>query len=631
MVLEKINNPNDIKNLSSDELTLLAQELRELIIKTVSRVGGHLGSNLGSIEFTLAIHRVFDSPHDPILWDTGHQSYAHKLITGRRDNFSTLRQAGGISGYPNRKESEHDWVENSHASTILSYAHGLANAFELKGETSRRIVSIIGDGALTGGMAYEALNNLGHSGKRVVIVLNDNGRSYAPTVSRLSQGLSKLRLNPSYLQARSTAQKALQEIPGGGALYPVLQALKAAFREVIEPQRFFETLGVRYTGPFDGHDIEALEQALSNAAKWEGPIVVHVLTQKGKGYAPAEEDLIQCLHDVKVNLNKDGSPNLVPPSTYTDAFTQAIIKAAEKDPDLVALTAAMPGPTGLLPFQSSYPERMFDVGIAEQHAVTAAAGMAMGGLHPVVAIYSTFFSRAFDQANLDVGLHNLPVVFALDRAGITGDDGPSHHGILDMALGLKIPGLTIFAPSSANEVTAMFNHSLTLKGPSLIRYPKGTAPQLDPKEVGSGLQARKLKTGSDVCILAIGKMVQVAKQAAKLLEEEKVSTSLWDVRVVQPPDPNMLKDASEHMLVVTIEDGIKTGGAGSFLVEQMAQLHEDRRNPPTLILGIPTTFIPTGKVDDILSKLGLDAQGVSSSIFKALHANSSSGFISPDL
>ena len=512
MILQSIETPSDIKDLGQEELVILAEEIRAFIIESVTTTGGHLGSNLGAVELTLALHRVFDSPRDVLLWDTGHQAYVHKLLTGRRFGFKSLKQAGGMSGYPNRAESEHDWIENSHASTSLSYAHGIAKAFELRGEADdRKVIAVVGDGALTGGMTYEALNNLGHSCCRVVIVLNDNGRSYAPTVSQLSQSLTSLRLNPTYTHTRERLRTRLRGLPGFGALaYTGVHSVASALREMVSPHTFFEALGVRYAGPIDGHDVDLMEQAFAHAAEWDGPIVVHVLTQKGRGYGPAEQDDIQRLHDVKAtkvitlantvgssagaavgsSAGADGGGVATPGSspdaevhqppgratTYTDAFSRALLKAAEDDARVVGLTAAMPGPTGLLPFQARFPTRFFDVGIAEQHEVTAAAGMAMAGIRPVVAVYSTFFSRAFDQANLDVGLHGSPVVFVLDRAGITGDDGPSHHGILDMALALSIPGMTVFAPSAAEEVAPMLRTALELPGPSTIRFPK-TAPR----------------------------------------------------------------------------------------------------------------------------------------------------------
>jgi 1-deoxy-D-xylulose-5-phosphate synthase len=634
-----------VRALDEDELSLLADELRAFIVETVTSTGGHLGSNLGVVELTLALHRVFDSPRDVILWDTGHQAYVHKLLTGRRYRFRDLRQAGGLSGYPNRAESEHDWVENSHASTALSYAHGLASALELRGEAAgrggdRRVVAVVGDGALTGGMAYEALNNLGHSGRRVMVVLNDNGRSYAPTVSHLSRSLTSLRLNPTYVQTRQRLRNILRELPGVGELaYTGAHGLALALRDMVAPHTFFEALGVRYAGPINGHDIAQMEQAFANAAEWDGPIVVHVLTQKGRGYAPAEEDEIQRLHDVKVlrppaletaprpleeaeegleagALAAVAPDPVIPATTYTDAFSQALVRLAARRDDVVALTAAMPGPTGLLTFQSRFPERFFDVGIAEQHELTAAAGMAMGGLRPVVAVYSTFFSRAFDQANLDVGLHGLPVVIVLDRAGITGDDGPSHHGVLDLAQTLSIPGMTVFAPSSAQEVGVMLETALELDGPSSIRFPKTPARQVLPGQVGRGLEARRLLDGDgSVCFLGVGKLVAACLEAADELADEGVSATVWDVRVVSPPDPAMITDALRHRLVVTAEDGIRIGGAGSFLGQaiESAGRRLGGPAPPVRILGTPRAYVSPGRPDDILAGLGLDGAGVAAS------------------
>src|SRR5487761_2750331 len=499
-LLAKVEQPSVLRELDEAQLIALAEEIRRFIVEAVTRTGGHLGSNLGVVELSIALHRVFDSPRDGLLFDTGHQAYVHKLLTGRMKQFSSLRKAGGLSGYPNRSESEHDWIENSHASTALSYAHGIAAAFRADGQDRyRRVVAVVGDGALTGGMAYEALNNLGNADSRVVIVLNDNGRSYAPTISKLSSSLTQLRLNPSYSAVRNKVGQIVSELPGVGQLAGTsFRNLTAALRELVEPHVFFEALGIRYTGPIDGHDIPALEQALRNAATWNGPIVLHVLTRKGMGYGPAEDDEVQRLHDLKApnpiaapGTSADrGALSTVerpPGSSYTEAFTEALLEVASADRRIVALTAAMPGPTGLLPFQARYPDRFLDVGIAEQHAMTSAAGMAMVGLRPVVAVYSTFFSRAFDQANLDVGLHGLPVVFVLDRAGITGDDGPSHHGVLELVLALTIPGMTVFAPSSAPEVELMLAEALTLEAPALIRYPKTPGPvALAPAGVGLG-------------------------------------------------------------------------------------------------------------------------------------------------
>ncbi len=621
MLLESINSPADLRRLEPALLAPLAEEIREFIVQAVSVTGGHLGSNLGAVELTLALHRVFSSPRDIVLWDTGHQAYVHKIVTGRREQFTTLRQAGGLSGYPSRAESVHDHVENSHASTILSYAHGLAAAIARSDAPDRRIVAVIGDGAMTGGMAFEGLNNLGHSGSRVVILLNDNGRSYAPTASRLSESLTKLRLHPGLRSVRSRMEDALREVPKvGGLASRSLQGFYSAVREVIEPPAFFETLGVRYVGPIDGHDIALMEVALSQASEWDGPIVVHVLTQKGRGYGPAETDDEKCLHDAPVF-----DPALGPSEAsralkgYTQAFNEAILDAGERDPAVVAITAAMPGPTGLLPFSTRWPDRFFDVGIAEQTAVTSAAGMAMGGLRPVVAVYSTFLSRAFDQANLDVGLHGQPVVFALDRAGITGDDGSSHHGVLDLALCLRIPGMTVFAPSSAQELKVMLDTALGLSGPASIRYPKGPARQVPPDQVGSGLAARRVRTGDgSVCILAVGKMLEAAEEAAEILGGDGVEATVWDARVVRPLDPHMVADAGRHGLIVTVEDGLRIGGAGSLIVDAVADLTENRVSPPVLVLGVPTTYIPHGNVDAILRQLGLDGPGIAAATAKAL-------------
>jgi 1-deoxy-D-xylulose-5-phosphate synthase len=656
MILQSIETPSDIKDLSQEQLLVLADEIRSFIIESVTSTGGHLGSNLGAVELTLAVHRVFNSPRDVILWDTGHQAYVHKLLTGRRFGFKSLKQAGGMSGYPNRAESEHDWIENSHASTALSYAHGIAKAFTLRGEgEDRRVIAVVGDGALTGGMTYEALNNLGHSGCRVVVVLNDNGRSYAPTVSQLSQSLTSLRLNPTYTHTRERLRNRLRGLPAFGPLaYSGVHSVASALREMVAPHTFFEALGVRYAGPIDGHDVDLMEQAFAHAAEWDGPIVVHVLTQKGRGYAPAEQDDIQRLHDVKATKvealentigssagaavggsgGADGggvaSPGSTPEvephrspqraSTYTDAFSRAILQAADRDPRVVALTAAMPGPTGLLPFQARFPTRFFDVGIAEQHEVTAAAGMAMAGIRPVVAVYSTFFSRAFDQANLDVGLHGSPVVFVLDRAGITGDDGPSHHGILDMALALAIPGMTVFAPSAAEEVAPMLSAALELPGPSTIRFPKTAPRHIEDDEVGHGLHAHRLRRGDgSVCLLGVGKLVEACLSAADELAAEGVAATVWDVRVVSPPDPDMLADAARHALVVTAEDGVRHGGAGAFIVDAMESTLEalGQHGPDTRILGVPRQYIPQGKADDILVGLGLDGAGIAESVRRA--------------
>ena len=588
MLLDAIEGPDDLRRLDPDQLRALAAEIRGVLIRAVSVNGGHLGSNLGAVELTLALHRVFDSPRDAIVWDTGHQAYVHKLVTGRREGFERLGQAGGLSGYPSRAESEHDLVENSHASTAISYAFGLAVARDAAASNSiaakSTVVAVVGDGALTGGLAYEALNNLGHSRRRAVVVLNDNGRCYAPTISRLT-----------------------------------LAAVGAPSAPA-DPAGFFGALGLAYRGPIDGHDIHALEAALRAAAAHDGPVVVHVLTRKGEGYLPAENDHEKHLHDVGAFDPETGQTRPGVGSSYTAAFSAALIDLAARHPEVYALTAGMPGSTGLLPFADRFPDRCLDVGIAEQHAVTAAAGMAMRGLRPVVAIYSTFLSRAWDQMLYDVGLHAAPVIFCIDRAGITGEDGPSHHGLYDLALLTKVPGMTVFAPSSYEEVAVMLEEALrTTSGPVALRWPKTAARHVSPEEVGIGRSARKVRDGADVCILAVGKMVEAADDAAALLEARGVHATVWDVRTV-PLDVRMLDDARRHPLVVTAEDGIVEGGVGALAVGALARLDGETAPPITVTLGAPVAFVPQGKPADVLANLGLDGPGIAAATLKALEA-----------
>ena len=644
MVLADIRQPSDLRGLTTPELEQLAAEIRDFVVAAVSETGGHLGSNLGAVELTLALHRVFDSPRDAILWDTGHQAYIHKIVTGRRGGFSQLRQAGGISGYPSREESAHDFIENSHASTVLSYAYGLAVARDA-GQTPDRnhIVAIIGDGSMTGGMAYEALNNLGHSSKRVIIVLNDNGRSYAPTISNLSQGapgerktgtlsktLIKIRINPVYVRRQRKIEKFLKNLPLiGTQAERGMEAFKAGVREYLQPPAFFEALGVRYVGPIDGHDIEAMEHAFSAAEQRveEGPVVIHVITEKGRGYSPAEDDDEKHLHDAPIFDPINGPPKSVP-TGYTEAFADTIIKLAEQDARIVAITAAMPGPTGLIQFQEHFPDRFFDVGIAEQHAVTAAAGMAMGGMRPVVALYSTFLNRAWDQVVYDVAMHRLPVIFCLDRAGITGDDGPSHHGVYDMALLSKVPGMRVLAPSSTQDLQQMLSDAISLAdtGPVAIRYPKGLARNVDENEIGSGLQARKLVDGTTkrVCVLAIGKLVGAALEAAETLKASNIDVTVWDVRSCAPLDPAMIADAMQHDIVVTAEDGIRDGGIGMTIestIHSESRISSGHKRPIIQVLGVPTTFVPTAKPQVILHQMGLDAEGIVATVRNMLGAN----------
>jgi len=572
VALDAISSPRDLQALTIDELAILAKELREFLLSSVSATGGHLGSNLGAVELTIALHRVLASPEDAIIWDTGHQAYVHKLLTGRASRFATLRQPGGLSGYPSRAESEHDVVENSHASTALSYAAGLAAARRLRGVRGR-VVAVVGDGSLTGGVALEALNNVGAAQTPVVIVLNDNGRSYAPTVSALQRGDESA--------ARS----------------------------------YFESLGIDYAGPVDGHDLEALEASLISAVAQRGPVLLHVRTMKGRGYPPAERDDDKCLHDVAPLDLRTGRawPASVPRRSHTEAFGSAILDEAATNPSLVAITAAMGGPTGLHAFRERYPDRFFDVGIAEQHAVNLAAGMAMGGLRPVVAIYSTFLNRAWDQLYYDVGLHRLPVVFCLDRAGVTGDDGPSHHGVLDMMLLSKVPGMTILAPSSYEEVAVMLHDAIgTLDGPVAIRWPKSEARS--EAEVGSGCAARRVRAGGEVCLLGVGKLVAACEEAAELLGAGGVDATVWDARCVQPIDPRMLDDAALHRVVVTAEDGIVDGGFGARVAAAMRHV---RPHPFVITAGVPTAYLPHGSAGGILGALGLDGPGLARAAYDA--------------
>lgn len=608
MLLDSIRSPRDLRDLDSDQLTQLADEIRTRVVDAVDRTGGHLGSNLGVVELTLALHRVFESPRDIILWDVGHQAYVHKMLTGRLDDFSGLRQPGGLSGYPSQAESPHDWIENSHASTALGYAHGLATANAATGE-QRRVVAVVGDGALTGGMAFEGLNNLGDSGLAMTIVLNDNGRSYAPTVGRLSESLIHIRSNPTYMRRQRRLEELAEQLPWVGELLERgISATKAAIREMFEPTAFFEALGVHYLGPFDGHDVAEMEEALTNASEFDGPVVVHVLTQKGRGFEPAEQDPIKHMHDTSG----------VKPGSYTEAFTESLVKAAESRPEIVAITAAMPDSTGLLPFRDRFPDRCFDVGIAEQHAVTASAGMALGGLRPVVAVYSTFLTRAIDQVNLDVSLYGLPVVFCLDRAGVTGDDGPSHHGLLDMVLLSKVPGMTILAPSSYQELQQMLDDALDITdGPVTIRWPKTAAPQTPWDQVGSGVNARLVSDDPEaqVCLLGVGKMLAVAEEAATLLAAQGIPSAVWDPRAVRPLDPEMLSHAGGHELVVTIEDGYREGGFGSSVRDALSDSAPKTR---VAVLGVPIGHHTHGRPEDLLASFGLDAAGIVASVLERL-------------
>jgi len=570
-LIESVSDADALRRLDERDLAGLCAELRGVIIESVAANGGHLGSNLGAVELTVALHRSFRSPHDVIVWDTGHQAYVHKLLTGRRDGFRKLRKRGGVSGYPNRRESPHDWVENSHASTSLAYAYGMAVAMRHRAE-DRKVVAVIGDGALTGGMAFEALNNISHARAPVVIVVNDNQRSYSPTVSQLFDGSAR----------------------------PLTELCRA--------------LSIEYLGPCDGHDVEAMEVLLAEAAGADGPVVVHVFTTKGLGYLPAERDQEKCLHDASPFEVAQG-PVGGGVAGYTKVFSETLIELAEHDDRIVAMSAAMLGPTGLLPFQERFPDRTFDVGIAEQHAVTAAAGMAMMGLRPFVAVYSTFFSRAFDQANLDVGLHQCPVVFVLDRAGVTGPDGPSHHGVLDLALLLRIPSMVVLAPSSAQELRQMLATAASIGGPVAIRFPKGSAREVDPEDVGTDLDARKVRDGDTACLVGVGAMLEPLERAAAELGTHGLSCSVWDARCVRPLDEALIEDALRCGLVVTVEDGHADSGAGAFIAREIRTAAAViGTTVEVLSLGLPTEYLPFADRESILTALNLDGHGLALTI-----------------
>jgi 1-deoxy-D-xylulose-5-phosphate synthase len=616
MVLERINGPADIKMLTMAELATLSTEIRSFIVEAVARTGGHLGSNLGAVELTLGLHRVFDSPRDTILWDTGHQAYVHKIVTGRRESFDQLRQAGGMSGYPSRAESPHDVIENSHASTSLSWAYGLAKG-RADNPNAGRVIAVIGDGALTGGMAYEALNTIGHGDVPVLTILNDNGRSYAQTVSRLSAEVTKLRFSKRYEDARRRVDPLLEKVPYGRRLADAgLDAVKAVVAEDPALQSFVEALGVRYLGPVDGHNQEHLEAALRSAKTYGGAVLVHVLTQKGKGYSPAETDPEKKLHDTSAFDVATGRGTKAKSRSWTQAFSDVLVELSDSDERIVAMTAAMPGSTGLLPTMERHPDRVIDVGIAEQHMVTGAAGLAHEGKIPVVALYSTFFSRAFDQANLDVGLHNEHVVFSFDRAGITGDDGASHHGVLDLVLCLRIPAMTVFAPSTEQELAEQLRSAVEASGPASIRFPKGAAVQ--GHLTGRGLSAMRHRVGADLVIVAVGDRLGPAMEAAELLAADGVQATVWDPRVIRPADPVMLDEMASHPLVVTIENGYVSGGAGAYIADRMTDRCGVMVAPPVLRLGVPDGYLQHAKPDRILAELGLDTPGIVASVKKAL-------------
>ncbi|HEY8741306.1 MAG TPA: 1-deoxy-D-xylulose-5-phosphate synthase [Candidatus Dormibacteraeota bacterium] len=621
-LLEQINSPADLRRLDRPQLDQLADEIREFLIQRVSESGGHLSPNLGVVEMTLALHRVFDSPRDAIVWDTGHQSYVHKLVTGRRDDFATLRQEGGMSGYPSRRESEHDIIENSHASTSLSYALGIAEARLRKG-TEGHVIAVIGDGALTGGMAYEALNQIAHlKPPNLLIVLNDNGRSYAPTVGGLASHLSQLTISPGYESFKKRVSQGLQGIPVvGGHADQAAFRLKESVKQLVAPTTIFDSLGLKYAGPVDGHDEAQLEDVLQRSRLLGEPVVIHVVTEKGRGYGPAIGDEIEKLHAVPVSDPRTGLP-LKTELTYTNVFSEALLSAGARYPELVAITAAMPSPTGVLDFSREFPERFFDVGICEQHAVTFAAGLALGGLHPVVAIYSTFMQRAFDQALLDVCMHQLPVTFILDRAGVTGPDGASHHGIFDMSYMRTMPNLVIAAPADATELCALLETAVALDGPMAIRIPRGPAPSTPdlPVEALPVGRWEEIRKGQDVCFLAIGRMVSVAQEAAAILEQEGIDAGVVNARWLKPVDPRLATDwAHRYPLLVTAEDNVVSGGFGAAVLEALAPAGLAGK---VRVRALPDSFLPHARAQDILAQWGLDAAGLATAARDAVRSGS---------
>jgi 1-deoxy-D-xylulose-5-phosphate synthase len=616
-ILESIHTPADLRAIPAERLPELAEEIRAFLVEQTSRTGGHLSPNLGVVELTFALHRVFDSPKDAIVWDTGHQAYVHKLITGRAPMFSQLRQEGGLSGYPSRKESNHDLVENSHASTSLSYALGIAEA-RLRKRIPGYVVAVIGDGALTGGMAYEALNQIAHlQPPNLIIVINDNGRSYAPTVGGLARHLSQLRVDPRYERIKDEISRLLRDLPLVG--YSADQAayrVKEGLKQLLQPSTMFESLGIKYAGLVDGHDEGALEEVLTRAKKLREPVVVHVVTEKGHGYGPAVEDEVDKLHGVSAFDPLTGRPRSTE-LTYTDVFGEALMTAAAKRPEVCAITAAMASSTGLLNFAKEFPDRFFDVGICEQHAVTFSAGLAMAGMHPVVCIYSTFLARAFDQTIMDVALHRLPVVFVIDRAGVTGPDGASHHGIFDLSYLRLIPNLKIAAPKDATELCALLETALATDGPVAIRYPKGPAPAtpdlpVEPLPIGRWEEVRK---GDDAIVFAVGRMVEVAQEAAERLELQGVSCAVVNSRWIKPMDQRIVDWARSHPVVVTVEDNVGAGGFGGAVLEALAP-HGLAGRVRTLAL--PDEFLPQGKAADLLRERGLDAAGVAKAVYEAV-------------
>ncbi|MDQ1718830.1 MAG: 1-deoxy-D-xylulose-5-phosphate synthase [Pseudonocardiales bacterium] len=611
-VLTGISGPADLRRLSAEDLSLLAIEIRDFLVRQVSRTGGHLGPNLGAVELTLALHRVFDSPAEPILFDTGHQSYVHKIVTGRRDRFDSLRQTGGLSGYPSRVESEHDWIENSHASTALSYADGLAKAFDVRGDR-RPVVAVVGDGALTGGMCWEALNNIAASDRPIVIVVNDNGRSYSPTIGGLAEHLAGLRLRPGYERVLRNVKGTLGRTPVvGPPLYDALHGLKRGVKDMLAPQGMFEDLGLKYLGPVNGHDRVALEHAFSLARQFGGPVLVHCVTRKGYGYAPAENHVADQMHAVGVIDPETGEQlKRSPARSWTRVFEDEIVRLGEERDDIVAVTAAMLDPVGFSSFGARFPRRTFDVGIAEQHALTSAAGMAAAGLHPVVALYATFLNRAFDQLLMDVALHKAGVTIVLDRSGITGEDGASHNGMWDLAMLGIVPGLHLAAPRDEPTLRRALREAVAIENrPSVVRYPKTALGSDVPavRVVGDvDVLGEPDESAVDILLVSVGAMAQDVLSAAHRVSEAGYRVRVVDALWVTPISPALIALAADAEVVITVEDGIVVNGVGSRLAQRLG---EAGSSVPTRNFGVPVEFLDHGKVADVKARIGLTPQGI---------------------
>ncbi|MET9297466.1 1-deoxy-D-xylulose-5-phosphate synthase [Streptomyces sp. NPDC003077] len=613
-LLARIKGPRDLDRLRPEQLARLAGEIRTFLVDAVSKTGGHLGPNLGVVELTIALHRVFDSPKDKVLFDTGHQSYVHKLLTGRQD-FSGLRSKGGLSGYPSRAESPHDVIENSHASTVLGWADGLAKANQLTGRKDH-VVAVIGDGALTGGMAWEALNNIAVAKDRpLVIVVNDNERSYAPTIGGLANHLATLRTTDGYERFLARGKDLLERTPVvGKPLYETLHGAKKGLKDFIAPQGMFEDLGLKYVGPIDGHDIEALESALQRAKRFGGPVIVHCLTQKGRGYKPAEQDEADRFHGIGVIHPDTGLPVAAGGASWTSVFGDEMVALGREREDIVAITAAMLQPVGLAKFAAEFPDRVYDVGIAEQHAAVSAAGLATGGLHPVFAVYATFLNRAFDQVLMDVALHKCGVTFVLDRAGVTGDDGASHNGMWDMSLLQVVPGLRIAAPRDADQVRAQLREAVEVDdAPTVVRYSKGkVGPAVEAVGRVGGMDVLREPGAEvsrpDVLLVSVGALAPMCLEIADLLDKQGISTTVVDPRWVKPVDPALPGLAARHRVVVTVEDNSRTGGVGSAIAQTLRDAGVDL---PLRDFGIPERFLDHASRKEVMAEIGLTAPDIS--------------------